>query len=84
MWEIVEKKQSRGRLLKGAQSSIDLSDIKALVNAITSLLEVFQVDHIFMSYLNLALTVICSSKAASPLRSDLVSSWSISSDHRAP
>jgi len=37
-------KQSRGGFVRGAQSSIDLADIKALVNAISSLLEVFQVS----------------------------------------
>jgi len=42
LWEAVERKQSRGGFARGAQSSIDLADIKTLVDAISSLLEVFQ------------------------------------------
>jgi len=44
LWEVVQKKQSRGGFARGAQSSIDLADIKSLVDAISSLLEVFQVS----------------------------------------
>ena len=40
---MVEKKRSRGIFARGAQSSIDLADIKALVDSISSLLEIFQV-----------------------------------------
>jgi len=43
---VVEKKQARGRFVRGAQSSIDLGDIKALVDAISSLLEIFKVCYI--------------------------------------
>ena len=41
--EAVERKQARGEIARKAQSAIDLDDIKTLINAISSLLEVFQV-----------------------------------------
>jgi len=56
LWEAVEKKQSRGGFARGAQSSIDLADIKALVDAISSLLEVFQVSDRSTCCIALALT----------------------------
>ena len=43
LWEAVEQKQARGGVARVAQSSIDIGDIKAFVDAISSLLEVFQV-----------------------------------------
>ena len=43
LWEAVEQKQARGRVERVAQSAIDLNDIKTLNNAISSLLELFQV-----------------------------------------
>ena len=42
----MEKKQERGLFVRGAQSSIVIGDIKALVEAISSLLEIFQVSFI--------------------------------------
>ena len=43
LWEAVEQKHARGGVARVAQSAIDLNDIKTLNNAISSLLELFQV-----------------------------------------
>jgi len=51
LWETVELRQARGGFARVAQSSIDLDDIKKLVNAISSLLEVFQVCPLVLSLL---------------------------------
>ena len=45
LWEAVEQRQARGRLTRVVQANIDLDDIKALNNAISSLIEIFQVCH---------------------------------------
>ena len=73
LWEAVEQRQARGGFARVAQSSIDLGDIKNLVNTITSLLEVFQVCFVVICCADVALTSY-SSKAASPLRNGWVCS----------
>jgi len=73
LWEAVEQRQARGGFARVAQSSIDLGDIKTLVNTISSLLEIFQVCCIDICCANVVLTSY-SSKVASPLRNGWVCS----------
>jgi len=73
LWEALEQKQARGGLARVAQSSIDLGDIKARVDAITSLLEVFHVC--WIRILCVAFKLTCySSKQVALLINDWVSS----------
>ena len=71
LWEAVELRQARGGLARVAQSSIDLGDIKTLVNTISSLLEVFQARFIFTCCAVVELNSR-SSKVASPWRNGWV------------
>lgn len=48
LWEAVEQRQVQGGFVRVVESSIELGDIKALLSAISSLLEVFQVCYIML------------------------------------
>ena len=70
LWEAVEQKQARGRVARVAQSAIDLNDIKTLNNAISSLLELFQVlnssklfDFILLTIYSLKVVLLFSMKS---------------------
>jgi len=48
----VNNKLGRGRVAKAAQSRIDISDIKTLVDDISSILDVFHVGSVSVNRLN--------------------------------